>query len=47
MERGKFLLWQVGLLVLAIIEPSYSTLSPSGVNYEGRFSSFSILFLCI
>ncbi|KAG6426435.1 hypothetical protein SASPL_110658 [Salvia splendens] len=34
MERGKFLLWQVGLLVLAIIEASHSTLSPSGVNYE-------------
>ncbi|KAK6160208.1 hypothetical protein DH2020_003589 [Rehmannia glutinosa] len=34
MERGKSLLWKVGLLVLAIIEGSYSTLSPSGVNYE-------------
>ncbi|KAL1565638.1 Protein NSP-INTERACTING KINASE 3 [Salvia divinorum] len=34
MERGKFLLWQVGLLVLALIEASHSTLSPSGVNYE-------------
>ncbi|XP_042048967.1 protein NSP-INTERACTING KINASE 3-like [Salvia splendens] len=34
MERGMFLLWQVGLLVLAIIEASHSTLSPSGVNYE-------------
>ncbi|KAK4402773.1 protein NSP-INTERACTING kinase [Sesamum angolense] len=34
MERGKFLLWKVGLLVLAMVECSYSTLSPSGVNYE-------------
>ncbi|KAL8519107.1 hypothetical protein ACS0TY_010154 [Phlomoides rotata] len=34
MERGKCLLWQIGFLVLAIIEGSHSTLSPSGVNYE-------------
>ncbi|XP_042057543.1 protein NSP-INTERACTING KINASE 3-like [Salvia splendens] len=34
MERGKFLLWLVGLMVLALIEASHSTLSPSGVNYE-------------
>ncbi|KAL2253619.1 protein NSP-INTERACTING KINASE 3 [Sesamum indicum] len=34
MERGKFLFWKVGLLVLAMVECSYSTLSPSGVNYE-------------
>ncbi|KAL3819251.1 hypothetical protein ACJIZ3_005156 [Penstemon smallii] len=34
MERRKSLLWKVGLVVLAMIEVSYSTLSPSGVNYE-------------
>ncbi|PIN18986.1 Serine/threonine protein kinase [Handroanthus impetiginosus] len=34
MERGKSHLWIVVFLVLAMIEGSYSTLSPSGVNYE-------------
>ncbi|KAK4488823.1 hypothetical protein RD792_004613 [Penstemon davidsonii] len=33
-RRRKSLLWKVGLVILAIIEGSYSTLSPSGVNYE-------------
>lgn len=45
MERGKCLLWKVGLLVLAMIKCSYSTLSPSGVNYEGiNFASFGNSF---
>ncbi|CAA3020324.1 NSP-INTERACTING KINASE 3 [Olea europaea subsp. europaea] len=34
MESNKSLLWKVGLVVLALIEGSYSTLSPSGINYE-------------
>ncbi|KAL3654034.1 Protein NSP-INTERACTING KINASE 3 [Castilleja foliolosa] len=34
MESVKYLLWNFGFLVLAMIEGSYSTLSPSGVNYE-------------
>ncbi|OVA19856.1 Protein kinase domain [Macleaya cordata] len=34
MERRNFLLWRVGLLVLAWIEGSSATLSPSGINYE-------------
>lgn len=48
MERGKLLLWLVGLLVLAIIEGSHSTLSPSGVNYEGGilFSFFLKFHFC-
>ncbi|KAL2519550.1 Protein NSP-INTERACTING KINASE 3 [Abeliophyllum distichum] len=34
MESNKSLLWKVGLVVLALIKGSYSTLSPSGINYE-------------
>lgn len=34
MERGYFLHWRVGLLVLAWLENSIATLSPSGINYE-------------
>ncbi|EYU28436.1 hypothetical protein ABFS82_12G119200 [Erythranthe guttata] len=34
MEIVKSLFWQVVLLVLAMVKGSYSTLSPSGVNYE-------------
>lgn len=29
------MLWKVGLLLLALIEASSATLSPTGVNYEG------------
>ncbi|XP_057494037.1 protein NSP-INTERACTING KINASE 3-like [Actinidia eriantha] len=34
MERRGFKLWILGLLVLASMEGSSSTLSPSGINYE-------------
>ncbi|CAA3020541.1 NSP-INTERACTING KINASE 3 [Olea europaea subsp. europaea] len=34
MERNKSLLWKVGLIVLTLMNGSYSTLSPSGINYE-------------
>lgn len=38
-----FLFWKVGLMVLALLGSSYSTLSPTGVNFEGR--RFSLNFL--
>ncbi|XP_059633703.1 protein NSP-INTERACTING KINASE 3-like isoform X2 [Cornus florida] len=34
MGRGCFMFWVVGLLFLALMEGSSSTLSPSGINYE-------------
>uniref|UniRef100_A0A5B7B3Y2 non-specific serine/threonine protein kinase n=1 Tax=Davidia involucrata TaxID=16924 RepID=A0A5B7B3Y2_DAVIN len=34
MERRCFMFWRVGLLVLALMEGSSATLSPSGINYE-------------
>ncbi|KAF5450271.1 hypothetical protein F2P56_030637 [Juglans regia] len=34
MERSSLMLWKVGLLVLALIETSSATLSPTGINYE-------------
>ncbi|KAJ8758957.1 hypothetical protein K2173_003195 [Erythroxylum novogranatense] len=34
MEGGSFGVWKVGLLVLALMEISSATLSPTGVNYE-------------
>ncbi|CAI9756292.1 unnamed protein product [Fraxinus pennsylvanica] len=34
MESNKSLLWKVGLIILTLIDGSYSTLSPSGINYE-------------
>lgn len=44
MESNKSLLWKVGLVVLALIEGSYSTLSPSGINYEGLVLSLCFSF---
>ncbi|XP_058087183.1 protein NSP-INTERACTING KINASE 3 [Magnolia sinica] len=34
MERRDFLFWEMGFLVLAWMESSSATLSPSGINYE-------------
>ncbi|KAK7841804.1 protein nsp-interacting kinase 3 [Quercus suber] len=34
MERSSFMFWKVGLLVLALMEASSATLSPTGINYE-------------
>ncbi|BBG94057.1 NSP-interacting kinase 3 [Prunus dulcis] len=34
MGTTSFMLWKVGLLLLALIEASSATLSPTGVNYE-------------
>lgn len=34
MERSSLMLWKVGLLVLAFMEASSATLSPTGINYE-------------
>lgn len=34
MERRGFLLWRLGLLVLTLMDGSFATLSPSGINYE-------------
>ncbi|KAI3997660.1 hypothetical protein MKX01_040633 [Papaver californicum] len=34
MERRNFLLWRVCSLVLVLMEGSFATLSPSGINYE-------------
>ncbi|XP_073137532.1 protein NSP-INTERACTING KINASE 3-like [Henckelia pumila] len=34
MGINKFLFWKVGLMVLALFGSSYSTLSPTGVNFE-------------
>ncbi|XP_041016054.1 protein NSP-INTERACTING KINASE 3-like isoform X1 [Juglans microcarpa x Juglans regia] len=34
MARNSFMLWKVGLLVLALMETSSATLSPAGINYE-------------
>ncbi|XXG83997.1 hypothetical protein AAC387_Pa10g1620 [Persea americana] len=34
MGRVSFLFWEVGLLVLALLESSIATLSPAGINYE-------------
>uniref|UniRef100_A0A2P2MD75 Leucine-rich repeat-containing N-terminal plant-type domain-containing protein n=1 Tax=Rhizophora mucronata TaxID=61149 RepID=A0A2P2MD75_RHIMU len=34
MEARCFRLWKVGILILALMEFSFATLSPSGVNYE-------------
>ncbi|XP_042498504.1 protein NSP-INTERACTING KINASE 3-like isoform X2 [Macadamia integrifolia] len=34
MERTLLVLWRMTLLVLACIESSFATLSPSGINYE-------------
>ncbi|KAG2701975.1 hypothetical protein I3760_06G069400 [Carya illinoinensis] len=34
MARSSFMLWKVGLLVLALMETSSATLSPAGINYE-------------
>ncbi|GAV61968.1 Pkinase domain-containing protein/LRRNT_2 domain-containing protein/LRR_4 domain-containing protein [Cephalotus follicularis] len=33
-EKTSLMLWRVGLLVLALMESSSATLSPSGINYE-------------
>lgn len=41
MERSSFMFWKVGLLVLALMEASSATLSPTGINYEGQFSNDS------
>lgn len=35
MEEKSFMFWKVGFLVLVLIEISYATLSPTGINYEG------------
>nr|XP_048322851.1 protein NSP-INTERACTING KINASE 3-like [Ziziphus jujuba var. spinosa] len=34
METNGFVLWKVGILVLALVEASSATLSPNGINYE-------------
>ncbi|KAI3973278.1 hypothetical protein MKW92_009402 [Papaver armeniacum] len=34
MERRNFLLWRLCSLVLVLMEASFATLSPSGINYE-------------
>ncbi|XP_043805617.1 protein NSP-INTERACTING KINASE 3 isoform X3 [Manihot esculenta] len=34
MEERSFWLWRIGLLVLALLEISSATLSPTGINYE-------------
>ncbi|XP_059308461.1 protein NSP-INTERACTING KINASE 3 [Lycium ferocissimum] len=34
MERKWCMLWHVGLLVLALMESSFASLSPTGINYE-------------
>lgn len=41
------MLWYVGLLVLTLMESSYASLSPTGINYEGKFlcPEFSFIIL--
>ncbi|GMH31127.1 hypothetical protein Nepgr_032970 [Nepenthes gracilis] len=34
MERRYFVLWRMGLMILAFMDASSETLSPSGINYE-------------
>ncbi|PON44860.1 Serine/threonine protein kinase [Parasponia andersonii] len=34
MEKSSFVFWIVGLLVLALVEASSATLSPTGINFE-------------
>ncbi|XP_038704366.1 protein NSP-INTERACTING KINASE 3 isoform X2 [Tripterygium wilfordii] len=34
MERRSSVFWEVGFLVLALVDIAYATLSPAGVNYE-------------
>ncbi|KAJ7953586.1 protein NSP-INTERACTING KINASE 3 [Quillaja saponaria] len=34
MESSSSIFWQLGLLILALMETSYATLSPTGINYE-------------
>jgi len=36
--ESSFIFWKVGLLVLALMGTSSATLSPTGINYEGKFS---------
>lgn len=45
METSGFVLWKVGILVLALVEASSATLSPTGINYEGQFLCRSCCFL--
>lgn len=49
MEIKKFLFWKLGVMVLAFIGSSYSTLSPTGVNFEGKtfFHSENYISICI
>lgn len=35
MEKSRLVLWKVGVLVLALMEASSASLSPTGINYEG------------
>lgn len=44
MERDTVVFWVLGMLVLAFMEASSATLSPTGINYEGWFLSFFFLF---
>lgn len=39
--------WSVAILVLTLLECSSATLSPSGVNYEGKFLFVWLLHLCL
>ncbi|KAF4366153.1 hypothetical protein F8388_014871 [Cannabis sativa] len=34
MKKSSFVLWKVGILILALVEASSATLSPTGINYE-------------
>lgn len=47
MEKIGCVLWSVAILVLTLLECSSATLSPSGVNYEGKFLFVWLLHLCL